>query len=493
MISMTDFQQIIQLRNKGKTQEEIAHKLGISRRSVIRYLKEGKIPQYSRSTKSNRVDPLIDFFSIVQEKLELNPKIPLNELYEYLCDKGYEGSERTLRRKTADLRRKLKNKEVYFQREVRPGEVMEGDFTELYIHIAGKKKKIYLWVTTLPFSNAYFVTPYYNCSFESFADGSVHAFNEFGGVAKAYRLDNMSPAVTKILSGRDRTVTKRYAELQQHYGFKQDFCNPGRGNEKGNVESNNKFIKKKIQSRISLNNLSFSSLEAFKDFVWEICRDHNQKACVAEKLSSEDLLPLPQFAFKCFRTEVVSVNRYSLFTLGKTGHMYSVPSKFIGLSLEARVYPETVEVVSTGEVICSHKRIYGVRGIVSIFVEHIIDGLFKKPGAMKDWKYRHILLERPAWKRFYSKLKNEGGRDKDYLGCLKLVSKYGKDLVTVAMELLMDSNEKLSSNSLEQLIKNDMENIYNINPIDVDLGQYDDFLIGGKDGGELKGKSRQLS
>ena len=57
MISMTDFKQIIQLRNKGKSQQEIANSLGISRRSVIRYLKNGKIPQYSRRTKSNRIDP----------------------------------------------------------------------------------------------------------------------------------------------------------------------------------------------------------------------------------------------------------------------------------------------------------------------------------------------------------------------------------------------------------------------------------------------------
>ena len=386
MISMSDFKQIIALRNRGKTQQEIANSLGISRRSVIRYLKEGQIPQYKRFTKSNRKDPLEGLYDLIKEKLSINPKLPLNELYEYLLIKGYEGSERTLRRKTLDLRKKLKSKEVYFQREVKPGEIMEGDFTEIHVPIAGTQRRVYLWVTSLPYSNSYFVTPYYHCSFESFADGSVNAFNEFNGVALKYRLDNLSPAVSKILSGKDRVVTSRYAELQQHYGFKQDFCNPGKGNEKGNVEANNKYIKKKILSQISLNKLSFKDLESFKSFVWKLSRDHNNRSDVKDKFLSEKLMPLPQTPFKCFRTEVVSINKYSLFTLDKNGHMYSVPSENIGLSLEARIFPDRIEVVKNGEIKCIHKRIYGKRGLVSIMPEHITYNVL-----IKDINYSNFL------------------------------------------------------------------------------------------------------
>lgn len=76
-------------------------------------------------------------------------------------------------------------------------------------------------------------------------------------------------------------MTARYSQFQQHYGFEQDFCNPGKGNEKGNVEANNKYIKSKINARISLNNLSFNNLEAFKTFIWEMCREHNNKQVVS--------------------------------------------------------------------------------------------------------------------------------------------------------------------------------------------------------------------
>ena len=66
MISISDYKQITQLRNKGNIQEEIASITGVSRRSVIRYLKDGKILSYSRVTKSNRHAPMTDFLSLVK-------------------------------------------------------------------------------------------------------------------------------------------------------------------------------------------------------------------------------------------------------------------------------------------------------------------------------------------------------------------------------------------------------------------------------------------
>jgi len=488
MITMTNFQQIIQLRNAGKTQEQIAQQLGISRRSVMRYLKQGKVPVYNRSTQSNRPDPMGDYLSIAKEKLLEEPKILLVDLYDYLVEKGYQGSERTLRRKTLAFRKKLRSAETYFEREVHPGEVMEGDFTEFYVLIAGVKQKVFLWVSSLPFSNAYFASPYLNCNFECFADGTVNAINEFGGVAKKYRLDNMSPVVSKILSGKQRQVTVRFKQLQDHYGFEQDFCNPAKGNEKGNVESNNRHIKRKILSKIVLDNIEFSSLEAFRSFVWTICRDHNKKAGVQNKLAQEPLSPLPKKPFQCYRTQVVSINKYSLFNFDKSGVMYSVPSKYMGLSLELRSYPGHLELLHEGQLVAKHLKIQCKTHTASIKIEHIIDALAKKPGAMKDWKHRHVLFERPAWKRFYSKLKDQGLCDKDYINCLKLLAHHGRDLVTIAMELAIEGRQELTSKTLEKIITNQMDNIHEIKPLQPKLDQFDTLLHGENNGKQPQSK-----
>lgn len=482
---MSSYTEIIKLRNAGKTQEQIAEILGISRRSIIRYLATGKIPVYKRANKATRVDPLLDFIDIAREKLKLTPSILLEDLFIFLQEKGYQGSIRTLRRKTADLRRQLKNKEVFFQRQTHPGEVMEGDFTEMYLQLGGKRRKVYLWVISLAYSNCYLATAYYDCTFESFADGSIRGFKELGGVAKKYRLDNLRPAVSKILQGKDRQVTRRFADLQMHYKFAQDFCNPSRGNEKGNVEANNKHLKRKIQSLMDMKNLAFRDLHSFNIFLAELCRENNEKNHT--KFLEEKLIALPAADFECFRSEVVSINKYSLFSLGTSAHMYSVPSNYIGLTLEVRIYPDKVKVVHDAQEVASHRRLYGPRGLVSIKVEHIIGALVKKPGAMKDWKYKEVLFERPAWKSFYERLSGAGGSDKDYLNCLKLINTYGRDLVTVAMEITMDEGRELSSKGILELLSNEFENIKQFSPIKVNLVQYDDFLRGSEDGNHAQG------
>ena len=480
---MTDFQQIIILRNQNKSQQEIAEILDISRRSVIRYLKTGKIPKYTRSVSNTKKDPLTDFMSLIEEKLREMPQLSLSELFEFIVSKGYKGSARTIRRKTADLRNKLKNKEVYFQRLPTPGEVMEGDFTELSISIGGIQRKIYLWICSLPYSNFYFATPYYNCTFECFADGSIQAFKEFGGVANKYRLDNLSPAVSKILVGKERLVTQRFAQFQSHYGFKQDFCNPARGNEKGNIESNNKYFKTKIRARMSLEKLSFTTLESFQIFVWKLCREHNDLEKVQTKFGQEKLNPLPATAFKSFNTEIVKINKYSLFSLGNSGHMYSVPSKYIGLSLEARIYPSFFEIIEMNKVICTYKRLNGPRGLVSIKVEHVISGLLRKPGAFKDWKYRELVFERPIWKKFYLKIVESGKDDKEFLKCINLILETDRENLTLAMELAMDNEMDLSPSTLRKIINNEFNNVLSIAALPVNLDQYDFFINGEKENG----------
>jgi len=50
------------------------------------------------------------------------------------------------------------------------------------------------------------------------------------------RYDNLSAAVKKILRGRQRVETERIIGFRSHWGFRGEYCNPARGNEKGGVE-----------------------------------------------------------------------------------------------------------------------------------------------------------------------------------------------------------------------------------------------------------------
>ena len=473
---MDEFERIVKLRNEGKTHTEIGRIIGRSKRSVGRYLKSGKVPKYERCTVSNRPDPFEGFEAIAEAKLEEHPSLRLTELYEYLVSKGYAGSMRTVQRKTAELRRRLKRKEVYFKRTVTPGVIMEGDFTEIRLSLGGHEEKIYLWVTTLPYSNAYYVTPFLSCNFECFAEGSINAFEALGGVAEYYRLDNMSPAVIQILKGKDRRVTSKYAEFQRHYDFKQDFCNPGRGNEKGNVESNIRHIKEQLRSRIALNEVEFANLESLRRYLHEFCVQHNRQRKVASRLREEPLAKLPLDRFQPFRTTTAKANKYSVVNVKEVNQSFSVPSQLIGLTLEVRIYPNHIECVDQGIIIAHHQRHFGKKSTTSVKLEHILEALCRKPGSMQDWEHRDILFERPVWHRFYKQLQEQGGTDSDYLSCLRLILEHGQDIVTIAMGLAIEDGMKLNAPSLENLISMKLDKVYSMKPVSIDLNVYNEFL-----------------
>ena len=74
---------------------------------------------------------------------------------------------------------------------------------------------------------------------EAFLEGHVTAFEVMGGVpSRQIRYDNLSPAVAKVLAGRNRTETQRWLSFRAFYGFEAFYCQPGTegAHEKGGIE-----------------------------------------------------------------------------------------------------------------------------------------------------------------------------------------------------------------------------------------------------------------
>ena len=65
------------------------------------------------------------------------------------------------------------------------------------------------------------------------------AFEATGGVPfRQIRYDNLSPAVAKVLTGRNRTETARWLSFRAFCGFEAFYCQPGPegAHEKGGIE-----------------------------------------------------------------------------------------------------------------------------------------------------------------------------------------------------------------------------------------------------------------
>ena len=319
-------------------------------------------------------------------------------------------------------------------------------------------------------------------TFECFAEGSILAFEEFGGIAECYRLDNLSPAIKKIFK-RERLLTRRFKEFQDYYGFKVHFCNVSSGWEKGTVESNNFHIKRRLRNSIAYNKLSFTSLDAFKSYVHQKCLEFNRKKDVELKFSSEVLLKLPPSRFEAFQPYISKVNKYSTVTYGNQKHRYSVPSEYIRCRVEVRAYASEVIIAWQGEIIAKHKRLYGTGDEVSIHIEHIIKELARKPGVFKEWKHRNIIFEQPVWYSFYrTMLEQPGAHDNKFLKCLELISDHGKDEITTAMERLKASGGLLTNAKLKEVITDAGNSQTKMKPSHRNLVEYDKLLQGKNNG-----------
>ena len=100
----------------------------------------------------------------------------------------------------------------------------------------GEQKKVLLFTLRSMASGGAFHTAYYHATQQAFLEAHELAFAYFGGVFRQLRYDNLKSAVRKILRGYQREETSRFIAFRSHWGFASDFCNPGRGNEKGGVE-----------------------------------------------------------------------------------------------------------------------------------------------------------------------------------------------------------------------------------------------------------------
>ena len=103
------------------------------------------------------------------------------------------------------------------------------------------------------------------------------------------------------------------------------------------------------------------------------------------------LRPLPSARIPEYTTFRCVVRKWSTIRVG--GRIYSVPSRLIGHTVEARQYPSTVEVLYGGRVLCTMPRLRGAADH-RIDYRHIIGSLVRKPGAFARYRFREELFRR---------------------------------------------------------------------------------------------------
>ena len=93
---------------------------------------------------------------------------------------------------------------------------------------------------------------------EAFLDGHVSAFAFLGGVPHSILYDNTKLAVARILGDGRRKRARAFTELRSHHLFDDRFGRPGKGNDKGKVESMMGYVRRNFLVPVP----SFESFDA---------------------------------------------------------------------------------------------------------------------------------------------------------------------------------------------------------------------------------------
>jgi transposase len=267
-----------------------------------------------------------------------------------------------------------------------PGAEAEVDFGEVVVSLAGEPARCYMFAYRLSFSGKACHRVYSSQAQEAFLEGHVAAFGVTGGLPwRHIRYDNLSPAVAKVLGGRSRVETGRWAAFRSWYGFEAFYCIPGSegAHEKGGVEGEIGRFRRRwmvpVPEVASLAELNARLAEA--DAAEDARRIGVRPSTVGGDFAAEAprLLPLPGEGFETAATVWARADRYARISVGKC--RYSVPAGLVGSRVRVRLSASELHVFDGSRLVAAHPRL-AASGAEHLVLDHYLEVLACKPGAL---------------------------------------------------------------------------------------------------------------
>lgn len=440
--------------------EAAAAKSGMDSKTARKYLRDRRLPSemQQKHTWRTRPDPFVERWEEIRQLLTAEPELQPKTLFEHLQrtypGRFQDGQVRTLRRRIKYWRAtEGPPREVFFAQEHRPGELCQSDFThcrELGVTISGQTFPHLIYHFVLTYSNWETGTVCYSESFESLSEGLQNALWELGGVPLEHRTDRLSAAVNNLVDTRE--FTRAYEGLLRHYRIHGQKAQAGHANENGDVEQRHYRFKNALDQALMLRgSRDFSTVAAYQVFLQRLFKHLNagRHDRFLEEVSR--LQQLPEYRLESVRRERVRVSPGSLVTVHR--NTYSVHSRLIGETVEARVLPDTVEIWYGDRKMEELPRLRG-RSKHRIDYRHIIDWLVRKPGAFEHYRYREDLFPTSWFRLTYDALCEEHGPKrgaKEYLQILALAAKRGEAVVEDGVRILLGRRDPLHASVVAHL------------------------------------------
>lgn len=385
-LSMNLVKQAQDLSKDGVSIKEIVRRLGISRKTVRKYLRRMQLlpppvegtsavlvsdKQIAAIIYNNDIAPvppmraenIMNHFKKV--KMELHkPGVKKQTLWaEYILEypEGYKYSQYCRL-----FLKYLKNSDPAYHWEYIPGEFIQVDFAGKKLCYQNKQTSEKVWCQVflgiLPFSGLIFCKAVASQKILDFVDCINEMLKYFGGVTKTILCDNLKTAVTRA-DKHEPVFTEICYQLSDHYTTTFSATRPASPTDKGMIENAVNIIYTNIYA--PLRNETPDSLEDLNGHIRKWLNILNVKPYKGSVESRRDIferseksilkeLPACRLLFK--KQKEVTLQRNYFIQLPDNGHYYSAPFGYIGQKLWVYYDDRSVEIYCKNERIAMHGR-----------------------------------------------------------------------------------------------------------------------------------------
>lgn len=378
--------QVYVIRHKVLVEKQsarrVAREFGISRNTVRRYLK-GAEPGVRNSgqrgsPKSDAIRSVV--LSLLAESAkwtEGKQRLTLARLHQLVRSQGHDVGVSCVGDIVREHRRRTR--EVFVPLDYPPGDLAEVDFFEVFVDVAGVRRRVHMFVMRLMHAKRDFAWLYARQDQIAFLDGHVRAFSHFGAVPHRVAYDNLKAAVVRVLVGSERELSSRFAAMASHYLLEPCFARPRTGHDKGGVEARGKHIRWQHLVPIP----ATDTLEAASQAL--LARLDAQSD--AERFAAEhaSMIAHPATQFCAAAVERVWVDGRSLVRVASA--TYSVPCTWARLEITAFVGADNIAFHGP-DAIVAHARVG--RRERSIVYRHYLRELARKPQALRQVSHKLI-------------------------------------------------------------------------------------------------------
>jgi transposase len=484
MMRVDIIREILRLVDSGYCQREISRSLKVARSTIQNYIRAMQLAKigYKESKELNDQELLGRFnkkrpgrvkggkdpdFKLLHQELKSRKGMTLELLWqEWLGESEAIYSYSTFCRRYQQWIGETK--ELELRNDYTAGEFALSDYagvTVKYVDLLGEEQEAQIFVSTLGASNLIYAEASRSQDSISWINSHIRAFEYFGGVPRAVKIDNLKSGVKRPCR-YEPELNRSFSEFAAHYGTSIIPARVQKPKDKAKAEQAVQMVERWILA--VLRKRSFWSIEQINIAIKPLLESLNDRKMqdydmsrreLFNKIERVELKPLTQNRFipgiwkqaKIHPDYHVEVNR----------HWYSVPYFLVRKDVQVKITEKLIEVFYNNERVASHSRSHDKNRHTTIPAHMPPQHLAVKSltaATFINWSKKIG----PATEELVERILNQGAHPeigfRSILGLQRLEKKYGsKRLETAAHRT--NQARVLSQRFVRKLIEDDLSNV----------------------------------